>query len=74
VFILIQIVILIDFSYNVTESLIESWETNDDKRYLVALLLITSLSFISALVVTILLYVWFGNPNCKLNVCNPSSV
>lgn len=68
-FILIQIIILIDFSYSVTESLIESWEEGDDKRYLLALLLVTALSFIASLVVTVLLFIWFAGPACKLNVC-----
>lgn len=42
-FILIQIVILIDFSYNVTEFFIDAWESNDDKRYLFELLLTSAL-------------------------------
>jgi len=67
IFILIQIVILIDFSYNVTEALIDAWESNDDRRYLVLLIAITSIAFISSITVTILLYIWFGSPQCKLN-------
>ena len=67
VFILIQLLILIDFAYTLSESLIEKWEENEDRQYLVILLLLTGGAFLVSLIGTILMYVWFGNSSCKLN-------
>ncbi|TPX34223.1 hypothetical protein SmJEL517_g03140 [Synchytrium microbalum] len=67
IFILIQIILLIDFAYTTSESLVEAYENTDDKRYLGVLVTITAAAFITALVAIILMYLWWGQPPCKLN-------
>ncbi|KAJ3193833.1 hypothetical protein HK101_004002 [Irineochytrium annulatum] len=61
-FILIQIVLLIDFSYT-----FKQWEETEDKKYLAFLLLITFGAFAGCLTLTGLLYAWFGGFSCQLN-------
>ncbi|KAI8818912.1 serine incorporator/TMS membrane protein [Fimicolochytrium jonesii] len=67
VFILLQVVLLIDFAYTFSEALIEKWEQHSDKRYLTLLLTTTFLSFLASLALTITLYIYFAPPPCKLN-------
>ena len=66
-FILVQMVILIDFAYTFSERLLNLWETHEDKRYLGILVLLTFGSFIISVVMTGLMFAWFGSPACKLN-------
>lgn len=68
-FVLIQILLLIDFAYCTSESLLELWEADEDKRYLGVLVVITFGSFIATITLTVLLYVWFASAaTCHLNI------
>ncbi|KAJ3180644.1 hypothetical protein HDU87_001757 [Geranomyces variabilis] len=66
-FILIQIVLLIDFAHTFSETLLELWEENEDRRYLGLLLVVTFGAFAAAIALTGVLFAWFGSPACKLN-------
>ncbi|KAJ3415753.1 hypothetical protein HDV05_004217 [Chytridiales sp. JEL 0842] len=66
-FILIQIVLLIDFAYSFSETLLEWWETTEDKKYLALLLTLTFGALGGAIVLTGFLYAWFGPSSCQLN-------
>ena len=76
-FILVQVILLIDFAYTVSENLLGAfsfdsrslalWEETDDKRYLGILIAISFGSFVSAIVITALAYAWFGSSACQLN-------
>ncbi|KAJ1568773.1 hypothetical protein HK405_013963 [Cladochytrium tenue] len=68
VFILVQIVLLIDFAYTASETLLEWWESSEDKKYLALLLTLTFGAFVAAIVLTGFLYAWFGGGQCQLNV------
>ncbi|OMJ18929.1 Membrane protein TMS1 [Smittium culicis] len=67
IFIFIQLVLLIDFTHNIAEYCIESYENtlNDNWKYL--LVGGTSLSFLIFIVATIVQYVIFGSRQCGLN-------
>nr|KAJ3419285.1 hypothetical protein HK105_007166 [Polyrhizophydium stewartii] len=66
-FIFVQVILLIDFAYTFSETLLAWWEENEDKRYLALLVLITFGSYIAGLVISILMYLWFGRGGCRLN-------
>ena len=66
-FILIQVVLLIDFAYSVSETLLGWWEETDDRRYIGILLFLTSSCFISSIVMTGFMFAWYGAPGCQLN-------
>ncbi|KAJ3332364.1 hypothetical protein HDU76_000465 [Blyttiomyces sp. JEL0837] len=66
-FILIQIILLIDFAYTFSEMLLEWWETTDDKKYLALLLTLTFGAFIGSITLTGFYYAWFGKQSCGLN-------
>ncbi|KAJ3291630.1 hypothetical protein HK104_005910 [Borealophlyctis nickersoniae] len=66
-FVLIQIVLLIDFAYTFSESLLERWEDTEDKKYLAFLVTLTFGAFIASIVLTGVLYGYFGSSACKLN-------
>jgi hypothetical protein len=66
-FILIQVVLLIDFSYSISETLLGWWEDSDNKRYLVVLMVLTGFSYLGTIGVTGFLYYWFGGSACPLN-------
>ncbi|KAI8848368.1 serine incorporator/TMS membrane protein [Chytridium lagenaria] len=59
-FILIQIILLIDFSYSFSESLLEQWEATEDRKYLAFLLTMTFGAFAGCVTLSGLLYAWFG--------------
>ncbi|KAI8799846.1 serine incorporator/TMS membrane protein [Cladochytrium replicatum] len=67
VFLLIQIILLIDFAYALSDTLLEQWEMNDDWGYLAALIVVTFGSLIATVVVIGFLYGYFGGPSCPLN-------
>ncbi|KAJ3088283.1 hypothetical protein HK102_009120 [Quaeritorhiza haematococci] len=68
IFVLIQIILLIDFAYTFSEGLLERWESTEDKRWLVVLVIITFGAFAAAITLTVLMYVWFGGTSCQLNL------
>ncbi|KAJ3323952.1 hypothetical protein HDV06_000928 [Boothiomyces sp. JEL0866] len=67
VFILIQLILLIDFAYSISETLLAWWEESDDQRYLGLLLALTGISYIATITITGFMYAWFGKADCKLN-------
>ncbi|KAJ3130390.1 hypothetical protein HK098_002619 [Nowakowskiella sp. JEL0407] len=67
IFLLIQIVLLIEFAHSASEGLLELWETTDDNRYIAFLLIVTCGALIGSLIMTILLYIWFASGSCHLN-------
>jgi len=66
-FMLIQLIILIDFSYSWVEMLISNYENTDDKRYMYFLIVSTFGMLIGSVVLTIVMYVIFGKSGCSLN-------
>lgn len=66
-FMLIQLIILIDFSYSWVETFIENYENTDDKRYMYLLIISTVVMFIGAIALTIIMYVIFGKSGCTMN-------
>ncbi|KAJ3071161.1 hypothetical protein HDU98_005737 [Podochytrium sp. JEL0797] len=66
-FVLVQIVLLIDFAYTISEVLLEWWETTEDRKFLIVLIGITFASFLASLIVTGFMYAYFGPPSCRLN-------
>ena len=61
IFILIQVVLLIDFAYSVSETLLGWWEDTEDRRYIGLLLFLTGSCYIASIIVTIFMYIWFGS-------------
>ncbi|KAJ3026687.1 UNVERIFIED_CONTAM: hypothetical protein HDU68_005227 [Siphonaria sp. JEL0065] len=66
-FVLVQIVLLIDFAYTISEVLLEWWESTEDRKFLVVLFGLTFASFIASIVVTGFMYAWFAPSQCHLN-------
>ncbi|KAI8899422.1 serine incorporator/TMS membrane protein [Globomyces pollinis-pini] len=66
-FIMIQMILLIDFAYSVSESLLGYWEETDDRKYLIILLILTGLSYLCSVIGTGFMYAWFGSQGCQLN-------
>lgn len=68
-FILIQLLLLVDFAHTWSERWVEKWENSDDARWYYALLGSTGVLYLVALVFTILMYVYFtkGDGECHLN-------
>lgn len=67
-FILIQLVLLVDFAYNVASCLVNKYEeSGQDNRWYYFLLSLTVSVFTAATVLTILMYVFFTGSDCKLN-------
>ncbi len=62
IFILIQVVLLIDFAYSVSETLLGWWEDTEDRRYIGLLLFLTATCYVASIVVTVFMYIWFGAP------------
>ncbi len=62
IFLLIQIILLIDFAYSVSESLLARWEDEGDQKSIGFLLAITFGAYIGAIVLTGLLFGYFGIP------------
>ncbi|KAJ3347876.1 hypothetical protein HDU83_001702 [Entophlyctis luteolus] len=67
-FVLIQIVLLIDFAYTISEVLLEWYESTEDRKFLVVLIFLTFTSFIACIAATVLMYLWFGQSSCSLNI------
>ncbi|KAI8617249.1 serine incorporator/TMS membrane protein [Chytriomyces sp. MP71] len=66
-FIIVQIVLLIDFAYTISEILLEWWEATEDRKFLIVLITLTFASFLASVITTGFLYAWFGPPSCRLN-------
>lgn len=67
-FILIQLVLLIDFAYNWSGRWIGNYEETGNKRWFVALLACTIFLYIGALAITVLAYIFYTHKSgCALN-------
>ncbi|KAI8904778.1 serine incorporator/TMS membrane protein [Gorgonomyces haynaldii] len=67
IFIFIQMILLIDFAYIVSDTLLVWWEDNEDRRYLAILAFLTIACFVTTIVLTGFLYAWFAGSGCQLN-------
>ena len=66
-FILIQMVLLIDFVHTVSEGLLSLWEETGERVYIGLLIVLTFGSLAGAITLTGILYAWFGSRACQLN-------
>ena len=67
IFILIQLILLTDMAHTFTERMIEQWDLEQNNFYLGVLIGTSLLLIIGTIIVTVLLYVWFGSSKCALN-------
>lgn len=68
VFILIQLVLLVDFAYRWSERWISNYEDSGNKGWFVALLVCTGMLYLAALAITICSYYFYTEKvGCKLN-------
>ena len=66
-FLLVQLVLLIDFGYRWSEKCLELYEDTDNRQYLTLLGILTVSLLIAAVVGTGLLFGYFGPTECPLN-------
>ena len=68
-FILIQLLLLVDFAFSWSESWVQKWEDSDHQGWYIALLLSTLGMVCAAITMTVLMYVYFiGHGACSLPV------
>ncbi|KAI3638899.1 hypothetical protein MIR68_003397 [Amoeboaphelidium protococcarum] len=67
IFILIQLVLLIDMAYRWSEICLEKYEESDDRSWMVILAGGSILMLIGSIAITGFLYAYYGMPQCKLN-------
>lgn len=68
IFIVIQLVLLIDFAYNWSESWVEKYETTGNKRWYWALVFVTSGIYILAIGGVVCFFLFYTDPSgCKTN-------
>uniref|UniRef100_A0A7N8Y9M9 Serine incorporator 1-like n=1 Tax=Mastacembelus armatus TaxID=205130 RepID=A0A7N8Y9M9_9TELE len=67
-FIVIQLVLLVDFSHSWNESWVDKMETGNSKGWYAALLTVTSLSYILSFTAAVLMFIFYTKPDgCFLN-------
>ncbi len=70
-FILIQLVLIVDFAHSWAEAWVGNYEESDSKGWLAALLTVTGFMFAGALTMTVLLFVYYtgrdSGASCPLN-------
>lgn len=64
-FILLQLILLVDFAHSWNESWVYRFETSGNKKWAVLLIAATALMYIASIVMTVLLYVYFNG--CSIN-------
>ncbi|KAJ2956367.1 hypothetical protein NQZ79_g7777 [Umbelopsis isabellina] len=67
VFILLGLVLLVDFAHNWSESCLEKWEMSDNNKWKWILIGGTLLMFAGAITLTGIMYGYFANNGCSLN-------
>ncbi|XP_018611525.1 serine incorporator 3 [Scleropages formosus] len=68
IFILIQLVLLVDFAHSWNESWVDKMEEGNSRGWYAALLLMTGLCYVLSLVAIVLLFVFYTHPEgCGLN-------
>jgi len=63
IFLLLQIIIFIDFAYNWNQD----W-TSEEKNWKVGIIVVSLLMFICSLILVVFLFKWFGGSGCSLNL------
>ncbi|XP_068737413.1 probable serine incorporator [Montipora capricornis] len=67
-FILLQLILLIDFAYNWSESWVEKYETTGNKRWYWALVIVTSGIYILSIGAVVCFFLFYTEPSgCKTN-------
>ncbi|XP_069035458.1 serine incorporator 1 isoform X1 [Lepisosteus oculatus] len=67
-FILIQLVLLVDFAHSWNESWVEKMEEGNSRCWYAALLSVTGLNYVLSLIAVVLFYVFYTHPeDCALN-------
>nr|XP_023840504.1 LOW QUALITY PROTEIN: serine incorporator 1-like [Salvelinus alpinus] len=67
-FILIQLVLLVDFAHSWNESWVDNMERGNSRGWYAALLAVTGLNYVMAFIVIILMYMFYTRPEgCLLN-------
>ncbi|MBN3321635.1 SERC1 protein, partial [Atractosteus spatula] len=67
-FILIQLVLLVDFAHSWNESWVEKMEEGNSRCWYTALLSVTGLNYVLSLIAVVLFYVFYTHPeDCALN-------
>ncbi|KAI8970597.1 serine incorporator/TMS membrane protein [Pilobolus umbonatus] len=67
IFILFGLVLLVDFAHSWTERCLENWENDGSNVWKNILIFGTLLMFISSIVLTVIMYVYFAPQGCSLN-------
>eukprot|EP00126_Sphaerothecum_destruens_P013644 Sdes_comp23354_c0_seq1m21617 len=67
VFLLIQLVLLVDFAHGWSENWVEKFEESEDQGWYAALLISTIAMFVATLALTVVMYIFFGGSQCTLN-------
>lgn len=60
-FVLIQLIIIVDFSHGFAESWINSYETNESRSCFVGMLFFTFASYILSIIAAIFLYIYYAS-------------
>ncbi|GFO44868.1 serine incorporator [Plakobranchus ocellatus] len=66
-FILIQLVLIVDFAHGWAESWVEKYEETESKAYYVGLFFFTILFYIISIVAVVLFYVYYATGSCALH-------
>ncbi|KAM9859921.1 serine incorporator 3 [Aulostomus maculatus] len=67
-FILIQLVLLVDFAHSWNESWLDKMESGNSKGWYAALVVVTVISYILSFIVVVLLYIFYTKPDgCAIN-------
>lgn len=67
-FIMIQLVLLVDFAHNWSEACLEKWEETNDKKWQLVIIGGSFALYATAITLTGLMYGFFGSPGCSLNL------
>uniref|UniRef100_A0A5S6QZS7 Serine incorporator 1 n=1 Tax=Trichuris muris TaxID=70415 RepID=A0A5S6QZS7_TRIMR len=68
VFILMQLILLVDLAHSVAEKLIGNYEETERRIWMVAAVLFTVVCFVTVITLVVLLYIYFAsNSSCLLN-------
>ncbi|KFD55197.1 hypothetical protein M514_03838 [Trichuris suis] len=68
IFIILQLILLVDLAHGLAEKLIEKYEETERRIWMAALIFFALLSYATAIAIVVLLYIYFGShPSCLLN-------
>ncbi|CDW57766.1 UPF0197 and Serinc domain containing protein [Trichuris trichiura] len=68
IFIVLQLILLVDFAHSLAEKFIEKYEETERRIWMAALIFFAVLSYATAIAIVVLLYIYFGSdPTCNLN-------